>query len=57
MANERKNRANRLIQKGALLEKYFDCYHLDVEETEELLTMFSAYVVSNKPSMFDEKEV
>lgn len=49
---ERKKRANRLIQKGALLEKYFDCEHLTPEETEELLKVFSSYVNSNKPKKF-----
>jgi len=55
MANERKKRANRLIQKGALLEKYFDCYSLTPEETEELLKIFSSYVKNNKPHKFVEK--
>lgn len=40
MANERKQRANRLIQKGALLEKYFECEELTIEETEEVLKIF-----------------
>ncbi|WP_444875590.1 hypothetical protein [Thalassobacillus sp. B23F22_16] len=52
MQNERKKRANRLIQKGALLEKYFECDHLEVEETEELLKVFSEYINSNKPIKF-----
>ncbi len=50
MNNERKKRANRLIQKGALLEKYFDCEHLTIEQTEELLKTFSYYVNHNKPN-------
>lgn len=49
MNNERKKRANRLIQKGALLEKYFECEHLTPEQTEELLKTFSNYVNHNKP--------
>lgn len=52
MENERKKRANRLIQKGALLEKYFESDHLDVEDTEKLLAVFSDYVNANKPSKF-----
>ncbi|EMF0280570.1 hypothetical protein KI126_002643, partial [Enterococcus faecium] len=36
-STERKKRTRRLIQKGALLEKYFDLSHLSVEETEEVL--------------------
>lgn len=34
---ERKERTHRLVQKGALLEKYFDIAELDVEATENLL--------------------
>lgn len=48
MERERKKRASKLIQKGALLEKYFDCDHLDITETENLLHMFSQYVNDNK---------
>ncbi|MDE1548526.1 hypothetical protein [Jeotgalibaca caeni] len=49
---ERKKRTRRLIQKGALLEKYFEAEHLSVEETEELLKMFSEYVNGNKGSKY-----
>lgn len=56
MNNERKKRANRLIQKGALLEKYFDSDHLSVEETEELLSVFSTYINSNKPNKFKKDD-
>ena len=49
---ERKKRTRRLIQKGALLEKYFEAEHLTVEETEELLKMFSEYVNENKGSKY-----
>lgn len=49
---ERKERTRRLIQKGALLENYFECEHLSVEETEELLKMFSSYVNANKSIKF-----
>lgn len=52
MENERKKRANRLIQKGALLERYFEAEHLKIEETEELLKMFSEYVNEKKPSKY-----
>ena len=41
-----------MIQKGALLEKYFDVEHLTPEETEELLKMFAAYVVAHTPEKF-----
>lgn len=49
---DRKERTRRLIQKGALLEKYFDVEHLTPEETEEFLKMFAAYVVAHKPEKF-----
>ena len=45
----RKARSRRLIQKGALLEKYFQAENLSVEQTEELLKMFAAYVNAHKP--------
>ncbi len=35
----RKKRTHTLIQKGALLNKYFDTHHLSVEETEQLLQL------------------
>ena len=40
----RKKRTKRLIEKGALLEKYFDIEHLTPNETEELLKIFSEYI-------------
>lgn len=52
MKNERKKRANRLIQKGALLEKYFECENLSIDQTESLLKTFSNYVNSNKPEKY-----
>lgn len=49
---KRKERTRRLIQKGALLEKYFQCEHLSPKETEELLRIFSNYVNRKKPSKY-----
>lgn len=49
---ERKNRTRRLIQIGALTEKYFDCYNISVDDAEELLKIFSSYVISKKPDKF-----
>ena len=49
---ERKERTRRIIQKGALLENYFECEHLSVEETEELLKVFSDYVNEKKQEKF-----
>lgn len=56
MQNERKKRANRLIQKGALLEKYFEAENLSIDETEELLKIFANYVNHNKPEKFIERD-
>ncbi|EKJ5046639.1 hypothetical protein PGJ43_002613 [Enterococcus faecalis] len=52
---ERKKRTRRLIQKGALLEKYFDLSHLSVEETEEVLKIFSSYVRGNLPQRYKKE--
>ena len=46
----RKARSRRLIQKGALLEKYFQAENLSVEQTEELLKIFANYVNAHKPN-------
>lgn len=56
MENERKKRANRLIQKGALVEKYFESEDLSIDETEDLLKIFSDYVNSNKPDKYIRKD-
>lgn len=49
---KRKERTRKLIQKGALLEKYFNIENLSVEETEELLKVFANYVKANMPNKF-----
>lgn len=46
---KRKERTRRLIQKGALLEKYFGIEDLDVNETEEILKMVSSFVRDKIP--------
>lgn len=51
-STERRRRTHRLIQKGALLEKYFDIVHLSVQETESLLKIYSDYIKSNMPSKY-----
>ena len=53
---ERKERTRKLIQKGALLENYFECEHLSVKETEELLKVFSNYVNEKKQEKFKKKK-
>lgn len=49
---ERKLRTRKLIQKGALLNKYFDIDNLSVDDTESLLKTFAEYVKSNKPDKY-----
>ncbi len=49
---DRKERAHRLITKGALLEKYFEAEELTPDETEELLKTFADYINANKPNKF-----
>ncbi|MCK1995472.1 DUF3847 domain-containing protein [Peribacillus muralis] len=44
----RKKRTRRLIQVGALSEKYFDLYTNDLNEIEDIFSQFSLYVKSNK---------
>ena len=53
---KRKNRTKRLIEKGALLEKYFEIDYLTVEETEEFLKIFSEYIKANKPQKYQKQE-
>ena len=52
----RKARSRRLIQKGALLEKYFQADNLSVEQTEELLKIFANYVNAHKPNKFKDDQ-
>lgn len=47
---ERKKRANRLIETGALAEKYFEIHKLSIAEREELFKMFATFIKSNKPN-------
>ena len=49
---ERKLRTRKLIQKGALLDKYFDIDNLSVDDTESFLKTFAEYVKSNKPDKY-----
>ncbi|MED0649897.1 hypothetical protein P9246_10850 [Aeribacillus pallidus] len=53
---ERKKRANRLIQTGALAEKYFELGSLSIEEREELFKIFANYINTNKPLKFKKKK-
>lgn len=48
----RKERTRILIQKGALLDKYFNTENLSVDNTKNLLKIFSKYVNSNKPDKY-----
>lgn len=49
---EHKLRTRKLIQKGALLDKYFDIDNLSVDDTESLLKTFAEYVKFNKPKKY-----
>jgi hypothetical protein len=50
---ERKKRTRRLIETGALVEKYFEINpELNMEDREELFKMFSNFITSNKPKKF-----
>ena len=52
----RKKRTKALIEKGALLDKYFDIDNLTTQETEEFLKVFSEYITANKPNKYKKKE-
>jgi len=52
---KRKKRTRSLIQKGALLEKYFDVAHLSVDETESFLSHFSGYIKNEMPERFKRR--
>ena len=49
---ERRKRTHRLVQKGALLDKYFDIEHLSVSDTEDILKIFADFVKSNIPDKY-----
>lgn len=48
----RKDRARRLIETGALAEKYFEIHNLTIEEREELFKIFSSFIQKNKPNKY-----
>lgn len=49
---ERRKRAHRLIETGALAEKYFEIHNLSISEREELFNMFSEFIKANKPNKY-----
>ena len=49
---KRKERTRKLIQKGALLDKYFETENLSIDETEDFLKIFSNYIKENKPDKY-----
>ncbi|MCT1172031.1 hypothetical protein [Lactococcus lactis] len=49
---KRKERTRKLIQKGALLDKYFYTENLSIDETEDFLKIFSNYIKENKPDKY-----
>jgi len=52
----RKQRTRRLVQTGALAEKYFNLEHLTIDEREEVFKIFSPYIKQNMPKKFNKKE-
>jgi hypothetical protein len=52
----RKKRARRLIETGALAEKYFDLEGLDLIDREELFKIFTSFIIANKPKKILEKQ-
>lgn len=52
----RKERARRLIETGALAEKYFDIGHLSIQDREDLFKMFSDFVIANTPKKYRNKK-
>ena len=52
---KRKVRTRTLIQKGALLEKYFNIPDYSIEDTEKILSFFAPYVADNMPERFRRK--
>lgn len=54
-SKQRKLRTRILIQKGALLDKYFETENISVDDTEKLLKMFSDYINENKPKKFKKE--
>lgn len=50
---ERKKRTRRLIQTGALVEKYFNIENLSMEDREELFNIFADYIKSHAPEKFN----
>lgn len=51
-ASERRKRTHRLVQKGALLDKYFNIDHLSVSDTENFLKIFADFVKANTPDKY-----
>ncbi|MEK4503673.1 hypothetical protein [Bacillus sp. FSL R12-0069] len=54
--HDRKKRTKRLIETGALCEKYFDMYHMTIEDREVVFKIFSNYIQANTPNRFHKKE-
>lgn len=52
----RKKRTRRLIEIGALTQKYFELESNDLHEIEEILSQFSLYVKSNKLDKYKKKK-
>jgi len=53
---KRKARTRSLIQKGALLEKYFNLTEYSVEDTEKILAFFAPYVSKHMPDTSHQED-
>lgn len=53
---ERKKRTRRLIQTGALAEKYFNIEQLSIEDREAIFSMFAEYIKNNAPEKYSLKK-
>lgn len=49
---ERKKRTRRLIQTGALAEKYFNIEHLSIDDREAIFSMFANYIKEHAPEKY-----
>lgn len=53
---DRKSRTRRLIQTGALCEKYFCIDHLSIDDREEVFKIFSNFFKEHVPDKYKKRE-
>lgn len=54
--SDRKARTKRLIETGALAEKFFEIDHLSLSQKEEFFKTFANYIKANTPSKFKKQK-